>query len=392
MLPLSGITVVALEHAVAAPFATRQLADLGARVIKVERPGAGDFARSYDETVRGMSSHFVWLNRSKESVTLDLKAPRAAEIMARLVDRADVFVQNLASGAAERLGLSAETLLARNPRLIVCDISGYGSDGLYHEKKAYDLLIQGEVGLVSITGTEDTPSKTGISTADISAGMYAYSGILTALYRRERTSKGGHVEVSLFEALGEWMAYPLYYARFGGSPPRRTGAHHATIVPYGPYPVGDGRSVMLGLQNEREWVSFCREVLLQPELAGDPRFEKNSRRLANREALDEILREVFGGWTAEELVDRLDRAQIANARANTMEEVWDHPQLKARGRWRSVDTPVGPVPALIPPCSLDGVEPRMDPIPSLGEHTDKVLTELGYDSEEIRQLREDSIL
>jgi len=356
MLPLSGITVVALEHAVAAPFATRQLADLGARVIKVERPGAGDFARSYDETVRGMSSHFVWLNRSKESATLDLKAPQAAEIMARLVDRADVFVQNLAPGAAERLGLSAETLLARNPRLIVCGISGYGSDGPYREKKAYDLLIQGETGLISVTGTEDAPSKTGISTADISAGMYAYTGILTALYRRERTGKGGRVEVSLFEALGEWMGYPLYYARFGGFPPRRTGARHATIVPYGPYPVSDGRSVMLGLQNEREWSAFCQEVLARPELACDPRFENNSRRLANREALDAILREVFGGWTAEELVDRLDRAQIANARANTMEEVWDHPQLKARGRWRSVDTPVGPVPALIPPCSLDGVE------------------------------------
>jgi crotonobetainyl-CoA:carnitine CoA-transferase CaiB-like acyl-CoA transferase len=392
MLPLSGITVVALEHAVAAPFATRQLADLGARVIKVERPLAGDFARSYDGTVRGMSSHFVWLNRSKESMTLDLKAPQARDVMVRLVDRADVFVQNLAPGAAERLGLSAERLRKDHPRLIVCDISGYGPDGPYCEKKAYDLLIQSEAGLLSITGTEEAPSKAGISIADISAGMYAFTGILTELYRREKTGEGGHVEVSMFEALGEWMGYPLYYFGFGGSPPRRTGARHATIAPYGPFTAGDGGTVMAGLQNEREWAAFCEQVLMRPELACDPRFDTNPRRVANREALEEAIREIFDGMTAGEVASRLDRAQIANSRMNSMEDVWRHPQFTARRRWREVDSPVGALPMLLPPCNHGGFVARMDPIPALGEHTEKVLAELGFLEDAVQRLRADGVV
>ncbi len=392
MLPLSGITVVALEHAVAAPFATRQLADLGARVIKVERPLAGDFARSYDGTARGMSSHFVWLNRSKESMTLDLKAPQARDVMARLVDRADVFVQNLAPGAAERLGLSADRLRKDHPRLIVCDISGYGPDGPYCEKKAYDLLIQSEAGLLSITGTEEVPSKAGISIADIGAGMYAFTGVLTELFRREKTGEGGHVEVSMFEALGEWMGYPLYYFGFGGSPPHRTGARHATIAPYGPFEAGDGGTVMVGLQNEREWAAFCEQVLMRPELVCDPRFDTNPRRVANREPLEEAIREIFDGMTAGEVASRLDRAQIANARMNSMEDVWRHPQFTSRRRWREVDSPVGMLPMLLPPCNHGGFEARMDPIPALGEHTEKVLAELGFPEDAVQRLRADGVV
>jgi len=392
MRPLDGITVVALEHAVAAPFATRQLADLGARVIKVERPKVGDFARSYDETVLGMSSHFVWLNRSKESVTLDLKHPDARGVMNRLIAKADVFVQNLAPGAAARLGLGAEELTAANPRLIVCDISGYGSSGPYRDKKAYDLLTQCEAGLVSITGTEDSLAKTGISTADIGAGMYAYSGILSALFLRERTGKGTRFEVSMFEALGEWMGYPLYYTHFGGTPPKRTGASHATIYPYGPFDAGDGKSVVLGLQNEREWVLFCKQVLESPELADDPRFSTNTRRVANRPELAKIIDRVFRGLTAAELLDRLDRAQIASARINSMEDVWQHPQFQARQRWRTVETPEGSIPALIPPCTFAGFEARMDPIPALGAHTEQVLKEIGYSGVDIARLRTEAVV
>ena len=392
MRPLDGITVVALEHAVAAPFATRQLADLGARVIKVERPKVGDFARSYDETVRGMSSHFVWLNRSKESVTLDLKHPDARRVMNRLVAKADVFVQNLAPGAAARLGLGAEELTAMHPRLIVCDISGYGGSGPYRDKKAYDLLTQCEAGLVSITGTHDSLAKSGISTADIGAGMYAYSGILSALYLRERTGKGTRFEVSMFEALGEWMGYPLYYTHFGGTPPQRTGASHATIYPYGPFDAGDGKSVVLGLQNEREWVLFCKQVLQLPELADDPRFSNNTRRVANRPELAKIIHWVFHGLTAAELLERLDRAQIASARINSMEDVWQHPQFQARNRWRTVDTPEGRIPALIPPCTFEGFEARMDPIPALGAHTDQVLKDIGYSSADIARFRAEEVV
>lgn len=387
MRPLDGITVVAVEQAVSAPFATRQLADLGARVIRVERPGEGDFARRYDETVRGLSSYFVWLNRSKESLTLDLKHPRAGEIMARLIARADVFVQNLAPGAAERLGLGADALRRRHGRLIVCDISGYGGRGPYRDKKAYDLLIQSEAGLLAVTGTPETPSKAGISIADIAAGMYAYSGILSALYQRERTGQGAHLEVSMLEALAEWMSTPLYYAHYGGAAPERTGASHATIYPYGPFRTGDGKSVMLGVQNEREWRAFCGIVLERPEAAGDPRFASNSHRVRNREALADLIEAAFARLTAEQAVARLEAAQIANARLNGMEEVWNHPQLEARDRWREVQTPAGPIAALVPPATLSSSEARMDPVPALGEHTDLVLAEIGFSGEEIARLR-----
>jgi itaconate CoA-transferase len=387
MLPLEGITIISIEQAVAAPFATRQLADLGARVVKIERPGVGDFARAYDETVRGMASHFVWLNRSKESLTLDLKHPEAKPIIHRLLEHADVFIQNLAPGATERLGLGAEMLLERNARLIVCDISGYGASGPYRDKKAYDLLVQCETGLVSVTGTPETPSKVGISIADTAAGMYAFTGILTALYQRERTGRGTALEISMFEALGEWMGYAAYFTAYGGTPPPRTGASHATIAPYGPFRTGDGKQVNLGLQNEREWAHFCTIVLEQPEMATDPRFDSNAKRVANREALHARIDAVFSQLTIEQVIARLDRAQIANARMNDMQEFWDHPQLQARGRWREVSSPVGPLKALLPPATMRDLEPRMDPIPALGEHTEPILRSLGYDEEQIRRLR-----
>ncbi|MBL8362829.1 MAG: CoA transferase [Rubrivivax sp.] len=388
MQPLQGLTVVTLEHAIAAPFATRQLADLGARVIKIERPGVGDFARGYDQRVRGMASHFVWTNRSKESLTLDVKHPQAAEVLQRLVlEKADVVVQNLAPGAAARLGLGYDALSARKPAIIVCDISGYGADGPYRDKKAYDLLIQSEAGFVSVTGTPDEPCKAGPSIADIAAGMYAYTHILAALMVRAQTGRGRHIDISMLESLAEWTSYPLYYAFDGAAPPPRTGAAHATIYPYGPFPTGaDGGSVMLGLQNEREWVSFCERVLQQPALATDPRFTGNARRVAARDALRALIVEVFAPLTAPQVVQRLEDAQIANARVNTMHEVWAHPQLAARGRWREVGSPVGPLPALLPPGSWHE-EPRMDPVPALGQHTDAILAELGYAPAAIQALR-----
>lgn len=391
MQPLKGITVVTLEHAIAAPFATRQLADLGARVIKIERPGTGDFARGYDARVRGLASHFVWTNRSKESLTLDVKHPQAAQLLERLVlEKADVVVQNLAPGAAARLGLGCERLGALKPSIIVCDISGYGDDpvhpGPYRDKKAYDLLIQSEAGFLSVTGTAEEPCKAGSSIADIAAGMYAYSSILAALMQRAQTGRGQRIDVSMLESLAEWTSFPLYYAFEGQAPPPRTGAAHATIFPYGPFPTGDGGTVMMGLQNEREWAKFCELVLLQPTLATDPRFDGNAQRVAQRELLRAMIVEVFAGLTAPQVVQRLEQAQIANARVNTMQQVWDHPQLQARQRWREVNTPAGPIPALLPPGSWD-TEPRMDAVPALGEHTDAILAELGLSAEAIATLR-----
>jgi itaconate CoA-transferase len=392
MRPLDGITVIAFEQAVAAPFATRQLADLGARVIKIERPKFGDFARGYDESVKGMSSHFVWLNRSKESLTLDLKHSRATPILERLLERADVVIQNLAPGAARRLGLGAELLLPKYPRLIVCDISGYGDNGPYGSRKAYDLLVQAEAGVLSVTGTNDTPSKVGISVADIAAGMYAYSGILAALYQREKSGKGTRIEVTLLEALAEWMGYPLYYTHFGGTAPSRTGPDHATIVPYGRYQTGDGKSIMLGLQNEREWTIFCEKVLRQPNLAQDPRYDSNSKRAANRSEINALIAKVFATLTAEQLIERLDASGIANARMNTPDEVWEHPQLKARDRWRAMESPGGLLATLLPPVTMPGFEARIDAVPALGEHTERILSELGYSSGDITALREADVV
>ncbi len=381
--PLDGITVVSLEHAVAAPFCTRQLADLGARVIKVERPGNGDFARGYDQRVNGQSSHFIWINRSKESLALDVKQPAAKAALLELLKTADVLVQNLAPGATARMGLSYETLKELNPKLIVCDISGYGADGPYRDKKAYDLLIQSEAGFLSVTGTPETPSKSGISVADIAAGMYAYTNILSALLLRGKTGAGSHIDVSMLEAMGEWMGYPLYYAYDGAPPPPRTGASHASIYPYGPFQAGDGKTVMLGLQNEREWTAFCDTVLLQPDVATDTRFDSNAQRNANREALQALIVQTFAALTAAQVVERLEQAGIANARVNEMADLWEHPQLRARQRWRTVGTPQGDVPALLPPGVNSAFDYRMEAVPAVGQHNASILAELGWSAEQI---------
>lgn len=386
--PLDGITVISLEHAIAAPFCTRQLADLGARVIKIERPGVGDFARAYDTRVRGQASHFVWTNRSKESLTLDLKQPDAQAVLTRLLQDADVLVQNLAPGAAARMGLSFESLQATHPKLIVCDISGYGDDGPYRDKKAYDLLIQSEAGLLSITGTPEAPSKAGNSMADIAAGMYAYTNILSALLLRGKTGQGSHIDVSMLESLSEWMGYPLYYAFEGAPPPPRTAASHASIYPYGPFATGDGGTVMLGLQNEREWKVFCDVVLGDAALAQDARFCTNALRSEHREALQAIILNVFANLTTAQVAARLDQAQIANARMNDMAGVWAHPQLKARQRWQNVDSPAGEIAALLPPGRNNRFDYRMDPIPAVGEHTDAILRELGLDAAAVQALRD----
>ena len=385
--PLDGITVVSLEHAIAAPFCTRQLADLGARVIKVERPGNGDFARAYDKQVKGQSSHFVWVNRSKESLTLDLKQPAALAALKTLLRTADVLVQNLAPGAAARMGLTAELLQKDNPRLILCDISGYGNDGPYRDKKAYDLLIQSEAGFLSVTGTPETPSKAGNSIADIAAGMYAYTNVLAALLQREKTGKGSVIDVSMLESLSEWMSFPLYYAYDGADAPPRNGASHATIYPYGPFKAGDGKTVMLGLQNEREWAQFCETVLEKPELAIDERFDKNFKRNERRAELLQIIDACFSKLSSTELIARLEKAQIANAHLNDMAGLWQHDQLKARNRWTEIDTPNGQIPALLPPGLNNSYQYRMDPIPAVGQHTESILKELGIDSATIEAMR-----
>ncbi len=392
MLPLEGITVVALEQAVAVPFATRQLADLGARVIKIERVGVGDFARQYEASVRGMSAHFVWLNRSKESLALDMKQTEAQGIVHQLLATADVFIQNLAPGASDRLGFGAASLRARYPRLIICDLSGYGSSGPYREKKAYDLLVQCEAGVLSVTGTPETPSKAGVAVADLAGGMYAYSGILTALIQRGRTGQGSALEVSLFDGLAEWMGYPAYFTQYSGTPPARTGASHATIAPYGPFATGDGATVFLGVQNEREWATFCSAVLQQPEVATDPRFASGPARVAHRAALHAAIDAVFSGLTGAVVVERVEAAGIANARLNSVQEFLDHPQLATRERWGTVDSPVGALRMLKPPVIMEGVEPRMDPIPAVGEHTEAILRSLGYDDAQLAQLRADQVI
>ena len=377
MLPLDGVLVVALEQVVAVPFATRQLADLGARVIKIERPGGGDFARGFDTAVHGQSSYFIWLNRGKESIELDVKSARGQQILSALLGRADVFVQNLAPGAAGRLGLAAGPLRERFPRLITCSVSGYGPGGPYAGKKAYDLLVQCEAGLLSVTGSGDEPAKAGISVADIAAGMYAYSGILTALYERERTGLGTSLEVAMLEALGEWMSQPFYYSVYGGQPPKRTGARHASISPYGPYTVAGGGQVFLGLQNDREWAVLCDRVLRRPDLISDPRFAANTGRVANDEALTVIIEGALAGLTPAQAAARLDEAGIASAQLRTPAGFAAHPQLQARDRWREVPSPAGPVRALLPPVTVTGREAAMGAIPAPGQHTAAILAELG---------------
>jgi itaconate CoA-transferase len=383
--PLAGLTVVSVEQAVAAPFATRQLADLGARVIKVERPGTGDFARHFDATVKGLASYFVWLNRGKQSLSLDLKAAAGRSVLDRLIDRADVFVQNLAPGAAARMGLSAEVLRRRDERLIVCDVSGYAPDGPFGDRRAYDLLIQSETGLLSVTGTQDAPAKAGISVADIAGGMYAFSSILAALYARERTGAGAALRVSLFEALTEWMAQPMYYAMYTGVPPARTGTSHATIAPYGTFRTGGGGTVQLGVQNDREWRRLCSQVLGRPELADDPRFATNAARVAARAELDHEIEAALSERTPDEVLALLDGAQIANARLNTVGDLLAHPQLEHR--WTQVGSPAGPIRTLPFPVGADRTGPALGPIPAVGEHTGAILAELGLTEAEIAALR-----
>ncbi|KAF4963141.1 hypothetical protein FSARC_8817 [Fusarium sarcochroum] len=378
--PLDGITVVSLEQAIAAPFCTRQLADLGARVIKVERPGTGDFCRHYDTRVDGMCSHFVWVNRNKESLALDLKIRKDLEVLFRLIEKADVLVQNLAPGAAARMGLSYEALKENHPSLIVCDISGYGQNGPYRDKKAYDLLVQSEAGMLSVTGTKTEPAKVGISVADIAAAMYAYSNILSAIIQRSKTGKGRAIDISMLESMVEWMGFPMYYAYNGAPGPSPNGASHASIYPYGPFEVANGESVMLGIQNEREWVSFCHKVLLTPNLSSDERFITNSLRVQNSTLLKSIIHETFSKMTTVEVTERLEEAAIANAKVNQLKDVWDHPQLQARERWAELMTPGGPVPAMVPPGWENGKEARMDAVPEIGAHNESILAELGMDN------------
>ena len=391
MQPLAHITIVSLEQAIAAPFATRQLADLGARVIKIERPGTGDFARGYDTTVRGLSSHFVWVNRSKESLTLNLKSAAGRAILEKLLSQADVFIHNLAPGAVDRLGFESPRLREGYPGLIICQISGYGSSGPYRDKKAYDMLIQAEAGLLSITGTEETPSKAGIPVADIAAGTTAFSAIQTALIARGQTGVGMVIEISMLEALAEWMGFPAYFT-LGGTAPGRHGAKHAAIAPYGPFVCGDGLVLLLAVQNEREWHLFCREVLERPNLTLEQRFSSNTERVANRPTLRQIINDAFAQLSRDEAVARLDAAKIANAQMRSVPSFLEHPQLRARNRWQEVDSPAGPIPALLPAATFEGIEPRLDPIPALGQHTESILAQLGYDVDQTKHLRESGVI
>jgi itaconate CoA-transferase len=385
--PLDGLLVIALEHAIAAPFCTRQLAELGARVIKIERREQGDFARHYDSRVNDLSSHFVWTNRSKESLTLDLKQDGASDVLSRLLADADVLVQNLAPDAAARMGLSFADLHETHPRLIVCNITGYGDSGPYASKKAYDLLVQAEAGFLSVTGTPDQPVKSGISIADIAAGMQAHTAILAALLHRQRSGLGSCIDISMLEAMVEWMGFPLYYAYEGGTAPPRSGADHASIYPYGVFRSGDDKLLMLGIQNQREWMSFCRDVLEDESLTSDQRFASNSARSESREQLQALIQQQFDQWSAVEIVERLDAAQIANANANDMPAVWEHPQLRALKRFIEVDTPAGPVSALQPPGHNNSYAPAISAVPDLGQHTESILTGLGYSAEQISQLK-----
>lgn len=372
--PLDGITVVSIEQAIAAPICTRHLADLGARVIKIERHGGGDFARGYDERASGLASHFVWANRGKESLCLDVKQNEERALLHRILKTADVFIQNLAPGATQRLGLDYESLSKQYPQLIVCDVSGYGQDGPYRDKKAYDLLIQSESGFLSTTGTSEEMTKSGISIADICAGMYAYSAILSALLLRHQTGQGSHIDVSMLESMVEWMGYPLYYSYQDAPPPPRAGASHATIYPYGPFQCLDG-DIMFGLQNEREWASFCEHVLENPSLAVDGRMNSNSKRSTNRVLVKQQIDAVLHGLTREQASNRLEKAGIASAKVNEMKDVWQHAQLQARKRWREIDTPVGVLPALLPPASNNRFEYAMGAVPALGEHSQAIWKE-----------------
>ncbi|GJM12659.1 MAG: CoA transferase [Pseudohongiella sp.] len=390
--PLKGITVVSLEHAIAAPLCTRQLAELGARVIKVERRETGDFARHYDDRVLGQSSHFVWTNRSKQSLTLNLKHKDSTQILQRLLETSDVLVQNLAPGATRKLGLDFEQLHQQYEQLIVCNISGYGPSGPYENKKAYDLLVQAEAGFLSITGTENEMAKSGISIADIAAGMQAQTAILAALIQRAKTNKGSNIEISLLEAMVEWMGFPLNYAYDDASPPPRTGSDHASIYPYGAFATNDDKTIMLGIQNEREWTLFCENVLNQPKLSTDRRFANNVTRSSNREALKAIIEETFSNLSAIEVCEQLDQAQIANANVNDMPQVWSHPQLQALNRIIETETPAGPIKSFKPPGNNSSYKPSLGPVPALGEHTEEILSDLGFEASEIKRFQDEKVV
>jgi itaconate CoA-transferase len=390
--PLHGITIVSLEHAIAAPLCTRQLAELGARVIKVERRESGDFARHYDDRVLGQSSHFIWTNRSKQSLTLDLKHADSKQIMQRLLEKSDVLVQNLAPGAASKMGLSFEQLKSQFEKLIVCNISGYGPAGPYENKKAYDLLVQAEAGFLSITGSQNEMAKSGISIADIAAGMQAQTAILAALIQRSISGKGSRIDISMLEAMVEWMGFPLNYAFDGAKPPERTGSDHASIYPYGAFVTQDQQVLMLGIQNEREWKAFCEDVLERTELTIDPKFAENVSRSTNRDELKQIIDAKFAQFSVNEIIAKLDQAQIAYANVNDMQSVWNHPQLRALNRLIDTETPQGTIKSFKPPGNNSSYQPNLGPVPALGEHSTEILTDLGFDPSEINRFRENQVV